>query len=257
MAYLSKILIYPIKSLDGVEVTTASLLECGALAHDREFALFDQQSKVVNGKRTPLIHAIRSSFDVSARTVTLWTEAKDPQTFDLEGDRSDLEGWFSDYFGYRVMVQQNSQGGFPDDTEAAGPTVVSVATLEAIASWFDLPLAEVRRRFRTNLEIADVPAFWEDHLFAESGEKVSFQIGEVTLMSSNACQRCIVPTRDSQTGESLANFQKTFIVKRRETLPERVVATQFNHFYKLTINTQLPGSEAGKGLYLKDRICVE
>ncbi|MEM6717641.1 MAG: MOSC N-terminal beta barrel domain-containing protein, partial [Cyanobacteria bacterium P01_C01_bin.147] len=60
--YLTRIDLYPIKSLDGVTVKTGWLLESGALQHDRAFALFDQAGKFVNGKRFVSIHQVRSRF---------------------------------------------------------------------------------------------------------------------------------------------------------------------------------------------------
>ncbi len=256
--HLAKILVYPIKSLDGVEVPQAAVLAGGALTHDREFALFDHQGNVINAKRTEKIHAIRSEFDLAGRMVTVWRqEESNRHRFHLDQDRAALAAWFSDFFGYPVLIQQNLYMGFPDDTHASGPTVVSVATLEAVASWFPaMTVEEVRRRFRANLEIEAAPAFWEDRLFAESGELVPVQIGAVTLLSSNPCQRCIVPTRNPWTGDRLTKFQKDFTANRSQTLPPDVVPARFDHFYKLTTNTQVPASEAGKSLLLDDPVQV-
>lgn len=257
MPYLAKILIYPIKSLDGVEVAEAQLLPGGSLAHDREFALLDKKGQFVNGKRTAKIHAVRSTYDLSARTITVRIQDSDRPTesFHLDHDREALATWFSNYFGYPITLQQNLQMGFPDDTDASGPTVVSVATLETVASWFpELQMEDIRCRFRTNLEIAEVPAFWEDQLFGALGEPVSFQIGDIELLSNNPCQRCIVPTRNHLTGEQYANFQKIFVAQRQATLPDRVHSARFNHFYKLTLNTKVPASELGKIVRVGDAI---
>ena len=60
--YLAKILLYPIKSLDGIEVEQATILSSGALQYDREFAFVDGQNRFVNGKRYPQIHLLRSQF---------------------------------------------------------------------------------------------------------------------------------------------------------------------------------------------------
>ena len=265
MPHLAKILVYPIKSLDGVEVTHTDLLAGGALTHDREFALFDQAGTVINAKRTDKIHAVRSEFDLAGRTVTVWrqegvglpAQSAYRQSFHLDQARAALATWFSDFFGYPVHIQQNLHMGFPDDIHASGPTVVSVATLKAVASWFPAMTVEaVRRRFRANLEIEAAPAFWEDRLFAESGELVPFQIGAVRLLSSNPCQRCIVPTRNPWTGDRLPNFQKDFNANRSQTLPPDVVPARFDHFYKLTTNTQVPASEAGKSLRVGDPVQV-
>lgn len=258
MPHLAKILVYPIKSLDGVEVAHAELLAGGALSHDREFALFDQEGKVINAKRTEKIHAIRSEFNLAARTVTVWQQGeRDRQTFSLDHEQAGLADWFSNFFGYPVQLRQDLHMGFPDDTQASGPTVVSIETLKTVASWFpSMTVEEARRRFRANLEIEAAPPFWEDGLFVESGELVPFQIGTVTLLSSNPCQRCIVPTRNPWTGDRLLSFQKEFSAYRSQNLPPTAVAARFNHFYKLTTNTQVPVSEAGKTLRTGDAVRV-
>jgi uncharacterized protein len=258
MPYLSKILIYPIKSFDGVEVSQAQILEGGALSHDREFALFDEAGKFVNAKRTEKIHGLRSRFDLAARTVTLRIEGQGQSyAFHLDAERPGLESWLSDYFGYPVTLRQNLHMGFPDDTEASGATVVSVATLRAIAAWFPgMTVEEIRQRFRANLEIEDAPAFWEDRLMDEPGKLLPFRIGEVAFLGSHACSRCIVPTRNPWVGDRGTQFQKEFIAKRRETLPEWAIPSRFDHFYRLTLNTQVLPSEAGKTLCLKDEILL-
>jgi hypothetical protein len=38
------------------------------------FAIHDGAGKVINGKRTPAVHMLRSSFDLNLRTVSLKTE---------------------------------------------------------------------------------------------------------------------------------------------------------------------------------------
>ncbi|MGL5806110.1 MAG: MOSC N-terminal beta barrel domain-containing protein [Xenococcaceae cyanobacterium] len=43
MSHLARIVIFPIKSLDGVEVDRATLLKGGALVGDRSFAIYDTQ----------------------------------------------------------------------------------------------------------------------------------------------------------------------------------------------------------------------
>lgn len=256
MPYLKHITVFPIKSLDGLEVMQATFLKGGAIAHDREFAIVDQQGEVVNGKRTNKIHQLRSTFDLTARTVAIAIQdSNQSQQFHLDDEREALTAWLSDFFGYPVELKQDLHMGFPDDSDASGPTIVSTATLEAIASWFpELSVEEVRRRFRTNLEIDGVPAFWEDQLFSEAGQLVPFQIGDVTLKGSNPCQRCVVPTRDSVRGDRYPNFQKTFITNRQETLPEWTAQQRFNHFYKLTVNTRVTASESGKTIQVGDKI---
>jgi hypothetical protein len=250
---LGKIFIYPIKSLDGVAVNQATILPGGALQHDRELVLVDENGKFVNAKRTAKIHLVRSRFDLQNRTVSLQVMGTKKQLFQLDEERKAIEHWFSDFFGFQVKLQENLFTGFPDDLKSSGPTIVSTATLTEVASWFPgLSLEQIRCRFRTNLEIDDVPPFWEDQLFAEKGEILPFQVGDVLFEGTNPCQRCPVPTRDAFTGEAYPNFQKIFVEKRKETLPEWANLSQFNHFFRLTANTRIPASQAGKILKVSD-----
>jgi len=248
MAELARIRLYPFKALDPVDVPVADVLPSGALKHDRAFALVDADGKFVNGKRIPAVHGLRATFSDDLSVMTLSA----PQRGDLGSIRTRLdstsftalEAWLDEYFEFPVHVQHNPTGGFPDDTDAPGPTVISTATLETIASWFPgLSLENVRLRFRANLEIGGVPAFWEDRLFgAEKGADVAFHIGATRLFGTNPCQRCIVPTRDASSGEQWPAFQKVFMERRKESLPPWAAAGRFNHFYRLALNTR---AEAG------------
>jgi uncharacterized protein len=244
--------------LDRVDIESSSVLRSGALKHDRSFAIVDRSGQFVNGKRNEKIHALRSEFDLETNILLLRIQGADrTNTFQIEKDRDLLEDWLGEYFGFPVEVTQNLETGFPDDTISPGPTIISTATLEAIASWYpDLDVEEVRLRFRTNIEISGVPAFWEDRLFTEAEETVHFQIGEVQFMGINPCQRCVVITRDSQTGEAYPNFQKKFVAQRRTTLPEWAERSRFNHFFRLAINTRLPVTEAGKTICIGDKLRI-
>jgi uncharacterized protein len=257
---LSRIVIYPIKSLDGVEVRQAKILQGGALEHDREFVMVDQTGEWVNGKRTAKVHQIRSQFHLNARVVTLSVQNQNPVTFHLDHGRSGISGWLSHYFGSSVTLEQNTITGFPDDLISPGPTIISSSTIEQVASWFpDLEPENLRARLRTNLEVSDVPAFWEDQLYSSTGT-IAFQIGGINLQGVNPCQRCVVPTRDPMSGARTAGFQKTFVAKRKAqllswTATDSLRVTRidrFNHFYRLAVNTRIAPSEAGKQLQVGD-----
>ncbi|MBD1914457.1 MULTISPECIES: MOSC N-terminal beta barrel domain-containing protein [Cyanophyceae] len=254
--HLARIDIFPVKSLDGVSVSQATVLASGALESDRTYALFDAQNRFVNGKRTAAIHHLRSTFSKDGQFITLAVDGHPPTaTFHLQQQRSELEAWLSDYFQQLVTLQVNSDSGFPDDTDAAGPTVISTATLQTVADWYCLSLEETRRRFRTNLEIDGVPSFWEDQLFSADGSPVRFAIGNVVLEGINPCQRCIVPTRDTLTGIAIDHFQKKFSQQRAATLPDWAHPSRFNHFYKLAVNTNIV-HQGGHMLKVGDSVSV-
>ena len=258
MPYLSRITVYPIKSLDGVDLPQGEITTGGALKHDRQFALFDPKGKYVNGKNNNVIQKVRSTFDLKANTVTLIPfNDVPPATFHLDRDREWMGLWLGSYLQVRakVEVRENQTHGFPDDTKASGPTIVSQSSLEQASSWFQgLDSQEMGRRMRANLEITTDTAFWEDCLFGKRNAPREFAIGNVKFWGTNPCSRCIVPTRNSLTGEVNPKFQGTFSRQRRRTLTEGVDRSPFSHFYKFTVNTIIPASESGKVLHLGDEI---
>ncbi len=259
-AFLSRILVFPIKSLDAVEVSQARVRASGALEHDRTWGFFDASGKFVNGKRYAAAHRLRSHVDLEARSVTLRDDSGQglgSRTFSLERDGDCLESWLREYFGFPVAVQKNADLGFPDDTDSPGPTIISVATLTEIGRWFDLPIEQVRARFRTNIEIAGVPAFWEDRLFGPSGTVVRFRVGDAVFDGINPCQRCIVPPRNPLTGVLDETFVRRFTELRKETLPSWSARERFNHFYRVAINTRPHGDQGGKLIRVGDRIEIQ
>jgi uncharacterized protein YcbX len=279
MPTLERITIYPVKSLDGVEVVEARVLPSGALENDRRWQLVDMEGQVVNAKRTPLMHAIRAEFDLGATgTVHL---AIDPAavatraipgierlaaiaaaSFPLVPGPDGPCGWLAEVFARDVLLVERPDGGFPDDREACGPTLISTASLEAVAGWFRLAVDECRRRFRANLEIGDCGPFWEDTLASPARpelqplpselapdltadpyadlpppEPLAFTIGGVGFRATNACRRCAVPSRDSRTGAVTGQFRDVFEAWRSRTMPADVDPSSWSHLYRLAVNT--------------------
>jgi len=256
--YLSRICIYPVKSLESMSLSSASLLASGAIQHDRTFALIDEQGKFVNGKRHPRVHRLRSRLDLAERVLTLSVQDTEQEaTFCLDTQREGLNAWLSTYFDCVVTLVENTASGFPDHTETRGPTVISTATLQVVASWFpDLDEQTMRLRLRANLEIGGVPAFWEDRLVTSAESVVSFRIGDVQFEGLKPCQRCVVPSRDPSTGEAFPDFQEIFMKKRKESLPSWATRSRFNHFYRLSCQTRVPASEVGKRLHVGDQVSI-
>lgn len=267
MPTVSQIAIFPIKSLDRKLLTSSELLESGALKGDREFAIFDENDRVVNAKRTAKIHQIRSHYDLQNRSVTLSvmqllnqslsqsSNHTESPVLHLDGDRQQINDWLSEFFGFAVHLKQDLTMGFPDDPASPGPTVISTQTLQTISAWYDgMTLEECRSRFRTNLELDAPIAFWEDQLFGKADEIREFTIGRVGFQAVNPCQRCIVPTRNSISGDVTQAFQKTFLKMRLETLPDGVERSRFNHFYRLAVNTRIVPNQTERIINLGDDV---
>lgn len=201
MPTLDRIAVYPVKSLDGVEVTEARLLPAAGLEHDRRWQFVDLEGRVVNAKRTPLLHAIRAVYAIeglvaagpdpglpplAANVIALAVDpaalaaaaipglerlqgiqrlqSLGPDVFPLVPGSEGPCGWLAEALGYDVMLLERAEGGFPDDRDAPGPTLAATATLVEVARWFSFDLDECRRRFRVNLEVGGCDAFWEDTL---------------------------------------------------------------------------------------------
>ena len=267
---LSQIWIYPIKSLDPLCRSQVNITTGGTLQDDRRWAIRDQQGRWINAKREPRIHLIRCQFHLDgakgADQITHATLAAPGQTterFSLLDDRPQLEEWLSDYFGQSVQLVEDQNQGFPDDTHSPGPTIVTEATLVAVSEWLGLSVENVRQRFRANLELTLDPtpdhpdlAFWEDCLFGSPLEKWAFSLGEVDFQGVNPCLRCVVPTRDPQTGTVYPQFVRQFSQKRRATLPPWVNPDRFENPYRLTVNTRISPTSRGKTLHLGNMLSL-
>jgi uncharacterized protein len=245
---LSRITIFPVKSLDGIALQRATITTGGCLLHDRQYALCDEDGNLIIGKSNPLVHSLRSVVDfeneiISFRPVTetSWNH------FHLQKEKPALESFLSDYFGIKTFLLQNDNGRFLDIPDISGLTILSTASLQEIADWFDhMPLEETRKRFRATLEIEGVPAFWEDHLFSNPGSAVEFKLGDVTLFGMSPRARCVVPTRNPENGEVIHAFPKSFARHRAQALPAWSRLEEYGHYYFLSVDCFIPASEIGK-----------
>ena len=248
---LERVLIFPIKSLDGIGLDEVVITKGGILEHDRVYGIFDDQGRVVNGKRTARVHALRCEFDPGFKEVRFWANSN-PAQFCLDGS-SVIDRWLSEFFGFSVRLKNDPTAGFADDRTASGPTIVSDASLRAVREWFpELSLESLRLRFRTNLELTGGKPFCEDLLYAGVDELKAFRIGDVNFLGHNPCQRCVVPTRDPVSGEAVPGFQKKFMEMRKQMLPSWANALRFSHYYRFAVNTSIPADEAGKKLRVGD-----
>ncbi|MGB3153845.1 MAG: MOSC N-terminal beta barrel domain-containing protein [Chitinophagaceae bacterium] len=245
---LSNITIYPVKSLDGITLQKAVISEGGCLLHDREYALADEKGNFIIGKSNPLVHSLRSEVDFKNETISLRPMNETNWTiFHLQKEKAALESYLSDYFGIKTQFLQNKTGRFLDIPDISGVTILSTASLQEISGWFtNMPLEETRKRFRATLEIEGVPAFWEDHLFTTEGRGIEFKVGDVTLFGMSPRARCVVPTRNPETGEVIHAFPKSFAKHRASTLPPWSGLDEFGHHYFLTVNCYIPATEIGK-----------
>jgi uncharacterized protein YcbX len=255
---ISRITIFPVKSLDGIALQKAEVVNGGCLHHDREYAIADSDGNFIIGKTNPLVHSLRSIVDLENEMISLRHQtASTWKTFHLQKERKAIDDHLSDFFGIRVSLLQNKEGRFLDIPDQSGLTVLSTASLETVAHWFsDMDMEETRRRFRATIELTGVPAFWEDLLFIEEGTGIAFTMGNVNVIGISPRARCVVPTRHPVTGEVIHAFPKTFAKHRAAELPRWSTLDDFGHTYYLSVDCYLPATEAGKWIAVGDEVNI-
>jgi uncharacterized protein YcbX len=255
---LSRITIYPVKSLDGISLQKAMITEGGCLLHDREYAISDETGNFIIGKTNPLVHTLRSTIDFESETISFRQQNETTWNhFHLQKEKTEVQSYLGQYFGVPVLLNKNSMGRFMDIPDISGVTILSTSSLQSVSEWFNnMNLEETRKRFRATVEIKGVPEFWEDHLFSTEGKGIEFKIGNVKMFGMSPRARCVVPTRNPETGEVIHAFPKSFARHRAASLPEWSTLNEYGHHYFLTVNCYVPATEIGKFIETGDKVII-
>lgn len=253
--HLARIHIYPIKSFDPLGLDRVRVVDRAGLTGDREFALFDNSGRILNTKRLgSSLLAVRARYRNAGRLVEL-RHGSDRLECDLDEGRAEIESFLAGALGRTVHVRQDARVGHFDDLEATGPTVVSSASIDTVAGWFGLSAAEVRRRFRANLEIDGLGPFEEDLLYGEPGRPRRFRIGGVEFLGTNPCARCIVPSLDSKGGSDDGGLTAArFSEMRKRSISPGSRIESYGHYYRFCVNTRLAPGQGGKTIAVGDKI---
>lgn len=252
---LSKIRIYPIKSLDPVELTTATI-GIRSLSGDRRFAMLGDDGKFVNGKRTGLVNLLQTGYNEDLTHVTFSKrDSGESETFDLNKDVKAMEKFLSGFFNFKINLLQNEEGRLLDVPDDSAVTVVATETLQLLSDELNDPVDTLRLRFRTNLEISNVPPYWEEHLASlNANSGIRFKIGDVEMTGISLRARCNVPPRNPFTGETDKTFIKRMMASRNETVPLWSHVNELGSLYHLTVDTFIPDSETGKQINIGDTV---
>ena len=242
----------------------------------------------------------RLSQSASGHFVTLWIgheldemsgNSQSVETFPLiPGSEGPCE-WLSDALREHVFLEERVEGGFPDDRDAAGPTVISTETLSEVARWFGWDDAEAKRRFRMNLELTAeseevssderqnpelfYEAFWEDRLafpgyernskasisecdnsldYLPVGEPDDFSLGGI--MFDPPVPVDVVLFRAEILGPACGTklFRDAFEARRYRGLRQDVDTRDWQDYYRLGLNTSVLQSHAGTWLAIGDQL---
>jgi uncharacterized protein YcbX len=255
---VSRITIFPVKSLDGISLQEVVVSSGGCLLHDREYAIIDTEGNFVVGKSMPLVHVLRTNIDIEHDLISFRHEQESQwHQFHLQLERAAINAYLSKFFSVNVVLHRNTHGRFLDIPDIAGLTVLSTASLETISGWFgEMNIEETRKRFRATIELSGVPPFWEDRLFSEQETMVKFRIGEIVVYGVSPRERCVVPTRNPETGKITHAFPKIFSRRRAETLPAWSMLEEYGNHYYLSVNCYIPSSETGKRIHVGDEVKI-
>lgn len=229
MLSLSRIWVYPVKSVAGVDRAEA-VVEPAGLAGDRRWMLVDPEGRFVTGRQLPELvrihvrlepdgglrlpdgHRVAPTASGAARQVTIW---RDPVAA-LEPDPA-ASAWFSQRLG-RALRLVCGDPAAPRAVQGPGARdgdVVSFADgypvlLISEASLADLS-ARVGRpvemaRFRPNLIVSGGTAYQED-------DWTAVEIGGLRFDVAKTCTRCVFTTVDPETGERSADGEPLATLK--------------------------------------------
>lgn len=233
---VSHLYIYPIKSLRGIEMQEAEVLEKG-FRYDRRWMIVDEDSGHVTQRTHPQLSQIKvelhgESITVSHREmpqleipvginqgeeieVTVWEHTVVARVANAE-----INDWISKVAGEPCrlvyMSEQTSRPANPKRAkngehvsfaDAYPYLVVSQASLDDLNGRLQSPIP--MHRFRPNIVVTGTDAYAEDHWR-------DFQIGAIPFYGTHGCKRCVFITVDQETGKKGAEPLKTLATYRKE-----------------------------------------
>lgn len=217
-AALSRIIVYPVKSLGGVELGSAAIDEFG-LRHDRRWMVVDEHGRFQTQRWRPRMALARAAIDGeevrliaagmpdlplapgggASAAVAVWDDI-----CVAEGCGAEADVWMSRFLGEACRVvympassrrptrrrREESLGrvGFAD---AYPFLLVSEASLAALNERLAAPVP--MNRFRPNLVVGGVAPHGEDSWSRGA-------IGGVPFVVTKQCERCVLTTIDQDTG---------------------------------------------------------
>jgi len=236
MLTISTLYIYPIKSLGGIRVNTATLTDRG-FEHDRRWMLVDHDNRFLTQREFPQMTLLQTqlhedSLSISQKhtgnyiqipfqpagdtcTVTVWEDTCQGRFVSPQADQ-----WFSDQLSLpcRLVYMPEATQRKVDPNYAHSEEITSFsdgfpllmigqASLDDLNSRLPEPLT--MERFRPNIVFTGGTPFQED-------EMAAFTIAGIRFFGVKPCARCVITTVDLMTGEKGKEPLKTLSGYRRQ-----------------------------------------
>lgn len=236
MYSLSQIIVYPVKSLAGISLSTSSV-EMRGLQYDRRWMLIDADRQGITQRTVPQMalfevaltdsHLHLSHPQAPSIEVPLSPPLHAPISVNIWEDEclalpvsAQVDTWFSELLGQplRLVYMPDSTHRWLQKARVPEGTAVSFADAYPFLLIGQASLEDLNRRldqavgferFRPNLIVSGSDAYAED-----LWEHVS--IGEVRLKGIKPCKRCVLVTVDPEKGTKGAEPLKTLSTYRRK-----------------------------------------
>ncbi|MDC0948514.1 MOSC N-terminal beta barrel domain-containing protein [Gammaproteobacteria bacterium] len=235
-ASIRSLFIHPVKSCRASSLQQVNVATHG-LENDRVLMAIDANGKFVTARKCPQLLQLSvdaegdqfvlshpqggtlqlhvSEFDLHLQDIQVWKDQ-----FKAYSTTSQADRWLSEALGMELKllyIGKTLQRRLGEDdplrpaiTFADGDPIMLMGESSAQAINAQAGLAEGVGRYRANLIIGGIDAFVE-----EQWQRV--RIGDVQLRFVKRCERCILTTRDPQTGQRHPDNQplKTLVSERK------------------------------------------
>jgi uncharacterized protein len=236
MLTVSELYIYPIKSLGGIALNTATLTDRG-FEHDRRWMLVDANNQFLSQREVNAMALLKvqlteqgllvqnSSVPGAELLIPFEPETTDTFTVTVWSNHcracrvSDAaDAWFSKQLGLpcKLVYMPESTHRFVDSRYAHHKEITSFsdafpllligqASLDELNSRLSTPVP--MNRFRPNIVFTGGTAYLEDSM-------KEFAINGIAFFGVKPCSRCVITTIDQQTGEKAKEPLKTLSAYR-------------------------------------------
>lgn len=233
VAYVSRLLVYPVKGCRGVPVASA-VPDARGLAGDRRWMVVDEAGRFLSQRTEPRLALVRARLETSRLVleapgmpalelpgqaegplgpVVVWNDAGQARDGGTPASR-----WLSEHLGRaarlvqldetfeRVASAEFAPGARLAFTDAFPVLVIGEASLAELNRRLDRPVP--MDRFRPNVVVSGAEPF------AEDGWR-RIRVGEAVLRLVKPCTRCVATTVDQQTAETRSEPLRTLATFRR------------------------------------------
>lgn len=232
MITVSQINIYPLKSAQGIALPSTGF-DAEGMLNDRRLMAVDETGNFLTGRRYPELLQISCQINANGWTLSHPNQATDYAITSSEHanlirgrlwkddiaalDAGDAAAtWMSGVIGEtsRIAIWKQTarhSAKYSLDTsfaDAAPILIVSEASIQQGCDWAGIPIDI--RRFRPNIVITGVDAFEEE-------KWAGFVIGNTRFDMLDTCTRCILTTRDPDTGEAHPDKQPMKVLMEKHT----------------------------------------